>query len=237
MDGPSGTRRDGRVVAFRRIRVGSWNVSLLTGKLLELVDALKRRKVDIACFHETKWKGASNREANGYKLWYSGSPTAKNRVGVILKAGLKDKVIHVNRCSDRIISLTLVIDGETVNVVRECPTSQRLILGGDLNRHIGAATEGYAGVDGGFEYGARNEEGHAILDFATAHDLGIVNSHFKKRDHHLITFQSGGRCTQIDYLLVRRGDLKACKDCRVFPREACSSQHSLLALDILFKSV
>ncbi|GKE47080.1 craniofacial development protein 2, partial [Tanacetum coccineum] len=262
LGGPSGTRRDGRVVAFRRIRVGSWNVGSLTGKLLELVDALERRKVDIACFQETKWKGASNREANGYKLWYSGSPTARNGVGVILKAGLKDKVVHVNRCSDRIISLTLVIDGETVNVisayapqvglsevekttfwdsldkvVRECPTSQRLILGGDLNGHIGAATEGYAGVHGGFGYGARNEEGRAILDFATAHDLGIVNSHFKKRDHHLITFQSGGRCTQIDYLLVRRGDLKACKDCRVFPREACSSQHSLLALDILFKSV
>ncbi|GJX24652.1 hypothetical protein Tco_0230948 [Tanacetum coccineum] len=37
--------------------------------------------------------------------------------------------------------------------------------------------------------------------------------------------------------MVRKGDLKACKDCRVFPREACSSQHNLLALDILFKSV
>nr|GFC86465.1 P-loop containing nucleoside triphosphate hydrolases superfamily protein [Tanacetum cinerariifolium] len=28
-----------------------------------------------------------------------------------------------------------------------------------------------------------------------------------------------------------------CKDCRVFPREACSSQHRLLALDTMFKSV
>nr|GEZ41373.1 hypothetical protein [Tanacetum cinerariifolium] len=36
--------------------------------------------------------------------------------------------------------------------------------------------------------------------------------------------------------MVRKGDLKACKDCRVFPREACSSQHNLFALDILFKS-
>nr|GEX00285.1 hypothetical protein [Tanacetum cinerariifolium] len=29
--------------------------------------------------------------------------------------------------------------------------------------------------------------------------------------------KSGGQTTQIDYLLVRRGDLKACKDCRAFP--------------------
>nr|GEY68845.1 hypothetical protein [Tanacetum cinerariifolium] len=234
----------------------------LKGKRLELVDALERHKVDIACFQETKWKGSSNIKGNGYKLWYSGSLTARNGVGVILKACLKDKVVHVIRCSDRIITLTLVIDGETVNVisayapqvglsevekktfwdsldkvVREFPTNQRLILGGDLNWHIGAATEGYVGVHGGFGYGMRNEEGRAILDCAIAHDLVVVNSHFKKRDHHLVTFQSGGRCTQIDYLLVRKRDLKACKDCRVFPREACSSQHNLLALDILFKSV
>ncbi|GKC74470.1 cleavage/polyadenylation specificity factor, 25kDa subunit, partial [Tanacetum coccineum] len=164
-------------------------------KCLELVDALERHMVDIACFQKTKWKGSSNIEGNGYKLWYSGSSTARNGVGVILKACLKDKVVHVIWCSDRIITLTLVIDGETVNVisayapqvglsevekmtfwdsldkvVREFPTDQRVILRGDLNGHIGAATEGYAGVHGGFGYGVRNEEGRAILDFAIAHD-------------------------------------------------------------------
>ncbi|PWA97386.1 ATPase, F1 complex alpha/beta subunit, N-terminal domain-containing protein [Artemisia annua] len=56
----------------------------------------------------------------------------------------------------------------------------------------------------------------------------------KKRDVHLITFQSGVHNTQIDYLLVRRSDLRACRDCRVFPGEACSSQHKLLALDTFF---
>nr|GFB07425.1 ATPase, F1 complex alpha/beta subunit, N-terminal domain-containing protein [Tanacetum cinerariifolium] len=46
---------------------------------------------------------------------------------------------------------------------------------------------------------------------------------------------SGGYNTQIDYLLVRKGDLRACKDCRVFPSEACSSQHRLVTLDALFE--
>ncbi|GJS65768.1 retrovirus-related pol polyprotein LINE-1 [Tanacetum coccineum] len=200
-------------------------------KRLELADALERHRVDIACFQETKWKGSSNIEGNGYKLWYSGSLTARNGVGVILKACLKDKVVHVIWCSDRIITLTLVIDGETVNVIRVY--APQVGLRGDLNGHIRVATEGYAGVHGGFGYGVRNEEGRAILDFAIVHDLVVVNSHFKKRDHHLVTFQSEGRCIQIDYLMVRKGDLKACKDYRVFPREACSSQQNLLALDIL----
>ncbi|GJV41141.1 craniofacial development protein 2-like protein [Tanacetum coccineum] len=201
----SGTRRDGRVATFRRIRVGSWNVGSLTGKLLELVDALERCKVDIAYFQETKWKGTSNREANGYKLWYSGSLTVRNEVGVILKAGLKDKVVHVNRCGDRIISLTLVIDGETVNGVPDEPTT-------DPRRRFERA---YRSSDGGIRSKLAFQEERPSSDYLSER----------------------GCCTQIDYLLVRRGDLKACKDCRVFPREACSSQHSLLALDILFKSV
>nr|GEU95585.1 hypothetical protein [Tanacetum cinerariifolium] len=177
-------RSGSRVKAFRRIRVGSWN---------------------------TKWKGYSNKEVNGYKLWYSGSQTARNEVGVILRVCLKDKVVNVNRCNDRIISLTLVIEGETVNVITV-----------------------YA-PQVGFGYGLRNKEGRSILDFATTHDLAVVNSYIKKRDHHLITFQSRGRCTQINYLLVRRGDLKACKDCKVFPGEACYFQNRLLAMDTLFK--
>ncbi|GJW30143.1 retrovirus-related pol polyprotein LINE-1 [Tanacetum coccineum] len=200
------------------VRSRSRDIGSLIGKRLELADALERHRVDIACFQETKWKGSSNIEGNGYKLWYSGSPTARNGVRVILKVYMKDKVVYVIRCSDRIKTLMLVIDGETVNVIsvyapqvglsevekktfrdsldkvmREFPTDKRLILGGGLNGHIGVATEGYAGVHRGFGYGVINEEGRAILDFAIAHDLVVVNSNFKKRDHHLVTFQSGGR--------------------------------------------
>ncbi|GKA40615.1 hypothetical protein Tco_0733208, partial [Tanacetum coccineum] len=88
------TKRGSKVEAKCRIRVCSWNVGSLTGKLLELVDVLERHKVDRAC----SW-------------------TARNSIGVILKACVKDKVVHMNQCSDKIISLTLVIEGETVNVI------------------------------------------------------------------------------------------------------------------------
>ncbi|GKD32808.1 ataxia telangiectasia mutated family protein, partial [Tanacetum coccineum] len=227
-----GIRGYSSVAGPYRIRVGSWNVGSLTGKLFELCDVLGRHKVDIACFQETKWKGSRTNEGNGYRLWYSGSKIARNGVGVILAVGLKDKVVQVTQRGDRIIAISIVIDGETVNV---CPSDQRLIIGGDLNGHIGATAKGYAGVHGGFGYGSRNEEGRTILEFATAHDLVVANSFFKKSDAHLITFQSGGHNTQIDYFLVRKGDLRACKDCTAFPSEACSSQHRLVILDVLFK--
>ncbi|GKB62667.1 retrovirus-related pol polyprotein LINE-1, partial [Tanacetum coccineum] len=246
-------RRYDRLAGTRKIRVGTWNVGSLTGKHLELADALGRHKVDIAYFQETKWKGSSTREGNGYKLWYSSSSSGRNVVGVILTTKVKDNVVKVSRCGDRIMALSVVIKGETVNVisanapqvglsdaikkkfwdeldeiVRECLTDQHLFIGGDLNGHIGTTTDGYARVHGGFGFGARNEEVHAILEFAVAHNLVVVNSFFKKRDAHLITFQSGSHNTQIDYLLERRGDLRTCKECRAFPSEACSSQHRLV---------
>ncbi|GKD06420.1 cleavage/polyadenylation specificity factor, 25kDa subunit, partial [Tanacetum coccineum] len=72
-------------------------------KFLELVDILRERRVDIACFQETKWKWSSARLGNGYKLWYSGSKSAKNRVGIIMAERFKDNIVEVKRCNDRIV--------------------------------------------------------------------------------------------------------------------------------------
>lgn len=118
------------------------------------------------------------------------------------------------------------------DLVRSIPLDQFLFVGGDFNGHIGARADGYQGVHGGFGYGVRNDNGSTLLEFATAHDLVIVNSCFRKRDDNLITFRSGGHATQIDYLPIRRRDFRFCSDCKVFPVEACASQHRLLAMDL-----
>ena len=53
-----------------KIRLASWNIGSLTGKLAELVDAMVRRNVSILCVQETKWVGEKVRtiEHWGYKL-------------------------------------------------------------------------------------------------------------------------------------------------------------------------
>ncbi|GJR33559.1 hypothetical protein Tco_1209243, partial [Tanacetum coccineum] len=107
-----------------------------------------------ACFKETKWKGSSTREGNGYKLWYSGSCSMRSGVGVILAARLKDNVMQVTKSGNMIMALSVVIEGETVNGRFKWPYA-----------------DGYAGVHKGFGFGARNEEWRAILEFATAHNL------------------------------------------------------------------
>ncbi|XP_071739822.1 uncharacterized protein [Rutidosis leptorrhynchoides] len=255
---PRGVRGGCRVATVGRIRVGSWNIGTLTGKRIELVDTFLKSKVDIVCVQETRWKGEEAIEIQDYKLWYSGSRIARNGVGIFLGKLHKDNVVDVGRFSDRIMSVSLIIKEETFTVisayaphaglgdaekksfwelldevVRGCPADHRLIIGGDLNGHIGVEAEGYEGAHGGFGFGPRNEEGRSILEFAIAHELVVANSFFKKRDAQLATFHSGGRSTQIDFLLLRKGELRTCRDCKVLPALTCSSQHRLLVMDLV----
>ncbi|XP_075087576.1 uncharacterized protein LOC142169592 [Nicotiana tabacum] len=52
-----------------RLRVGSWNIGMLTGKSIELGKILQKRKINIACVQETKRKGTKARDVDGFNLW------------------------------------------------------------------------------------------------------------------------------------------------------------------------
>ena len=96
------------------LRIGSWNVGSLTGKSAELVEVMKRRRVNIMCLQETRWTGEGARGlVLGYKVWYVGQETshrtrnggARNGVGVVLDERLAKEVIEVYRKNDRLIRL------------------------------------------------------------------------------------------------------------------------------------
>ena len=66
-----------------------------------LADVMERRKVDILCVQETKWKGSKARNiGGGFKLSYHGSVGNRNGVGVILKEDYAGRVLEVRRMSD-----------------------------------------------------------------------------------------------------------------------------------------
>ena len=108
-------------------------------------------------------------------------------------------------------------------VVSSIPSTERLVVGGDFNRHIGSLSSGYDDVHGGFDFGERNEGGTSLLDSSTAFGLWIANSSFPKKEDHLITFRSSVAKTQIDFLLLRKGDKALCKDCKVIPSESLAT--------------
>jgi len=245
-----------------RLRVGSWNVGSLTGKLREVVDAMTRRRVNILCVQETKWSGQKAREVEdtGYKLWYSGATATRNGVGIVIDKSLKDGVVDIKRRGDRIILVKLLVGDLVLNIISayapqigldesvkrqfweeldalvcSVPIGEKLFIGGDLNGHVGSASIGFEGVHGGFGYGSRDQEGEGVLNFAMAYDLFIANTLFRKRASHLVTFSSGQHCSQIDFILARREDRRACLDCKVIPGECVVAQHKLVVATFRFR--
>ncbi|KAL8110854.1 hypothetical protein AgCh_026560 [Apium graveolens] len=89
----------------------------MTGKFLELVDMLKKRKVDVVCIQKTKWKSGSTKEANGFKLWYLGVGNTRNGVGITISSLMKENVVKVNGVNNMIMKIKLVVNEEVVNIV------------------------------------------------------------------------------------------------------------------------
>src|SRR3989442_494730 len=58
-------------------------------------------------------------------------------------------------------------------LVDEIGEEEFLVIGGDMNGHVGAKAAGYEGVHGGKGYGVRNTEGEMLLEFADAMKLVV----------------------------------------------------------------
>jgi hypothetical protein len=112
-------RRVRKLAEPSRVRVGTWNVGSLTNKLREVVDTMIRWRVNILCFQETKWNGQKTKEVEdtGFKLWYTGTTSTKNGVGIVLDKSLKDGVVDIKRQGDRIILVKLLVGDLVFNVI------------------------------------------------------------------------------------------------------------------------
>ncbi|KAK3553686.1 hypothetical protein QTP70_006899 [Hemibagrus guttatus] len=244
-------KRKGKSVG---LRIGTLNVGTMTGKGRELADMMERRKVDILSVQETRWKGSKARSIGaGFKLFYYGVDSKRNGVGVVLKEEFVRNVLEVKRVSDRVMSLKLEIEGVMLNVVsgyapqigceleekerfwseldevmESIPTGERVVIGADFNEHVGEGNTGEEEVMGKFGFKERNLEGQMVVDFAKRMDMAVVNTYFQKREEHRVTYKCGGRRTQVDYILCRRGNLKEISDCKVVVGESVARQHRMV---------
>ncbi|KAK3528677.1 hypothetical protein QTP70_007721 [Hemibagrus guttatus] len=244
-------KRKGKSVG---LRIGTLNVGTMTGKGRELADMMERRKVDILCVQETRWKGSKARSIGaGFKLFYYGVDSKRNGVGVVLKEEFVRNVLEVKRVSDRVMRLKLEIEGVMLNVVsgyapqvgceleekerfwseldevmESIPMGERVVIGADFNGHVGEGNRGDEEVMGKFGVKEKNLEGQMVVDFAKRMDMGVVNTYFQKREEHRVTYKSGGRRTQVDYILCRRGNLKEISDCKVVVGESVARQHRMV---------
>ena len=58
--------------------------------------------------------------------------------------------------------------------------SEGVLLGGDLDGHVGTDRYGFEDVMGGFGFGERNAEGENILEFCQSQRLRIINTMFSE---------------------------------------------------------
>ena len=152
---------------------------------------------------EVCWRGAGMRTITGkdtqYKLFWIGNQEGNGGVGVMLAEKWIQKVIHVNRVNDRLMLLKVPVGKRVVTIISTYAPQQGLsddakekfytdlilhtsnvdekeviILGGDMNGHVGKITAGYEDVHGGFGYGVRNVEGERILEFGLSLDMVYV---------------------------------------------------------------
>ena len=117
-------------------------------------------------------------------------------------------------------------------MIRTTPEDEIIMLGGDLNGHVGRCNANIRRVHGGWGVGERNEEGEQIVDFAMAFDLAIANTFFQKKESQMFTYKSGNRESQIDLFLCRKRDSKDIVNCKVIKGECVAPQHRLVVADL-----
>ncbi|KAK3516276.1 hypothetical protein QTP70_008643 [Hemibagrus guttatus] len=117
---------------------------------------------------------------------------------------------------------------ELDEVMDSIPMGERVVIGADFNGHVGEGNRGDEDVMGKFGVKERNLEGQMVVDFAKRMDMAVVNTYFQKREEHRVTYKSGGRRTQVDYILCRRGNPKEISDCKVVVGESVARQHRMV---------
>jgi len=244
----------------QNVRVATWNVGSMTGKSAEVVEVIHRRRIDVCCVQETRWKNSGARIIggieSGYKFYWQGNKQGNAGVGIFVARKWIDNIVEVKRVNEQIIAIKLIIGARLLNIVSAyAPHSGRsneekddfwdklialtssisggevILLGGDLNGHVGSRSDDYVGVHGGFSYGTRNVEGERILEFGDAMEMVVCNTLFKKEDKKLVTYESGGVSSTIDYLLMRKCDKRMVTNVKVIAGEEVVSQHRLLIGD------
>ncbi|KAG5612373.1 hypothetical protein H5410_023654 [Solanum commersonii] len=90
--------------------------------------------------------------------------------------------------------------------VRGIPITEKIVIGGDFNGHIGQLQM-------------------ALMMFMEALVLGRGMGRFFARSLLRLS----------NYLLLRKGDRGLVKDCKVIPSEDCTTQHKLLVMDLVIK--
>ena len=113
-------------------------------------------------------------------------------------------------------------------MIESIAKEERIVIGADLNGHMGEVKIGDEEIMGRYGAGTRNKKGSMVVDFGKRMDLAIVNTYFKKKDEHRVTYKSEKKSIQVDYVMCRRWNVKEMCDCKVIVNECVAKQHHMM---------
>ena len=151
---------------------------------------MKRRNEHILCLQETKWKGSKARNiGGGCKLFYNGADGRKNGIRIVVREDLAEGVLEVKRVSDRLMAMKLDVKGSILNIVsaytpqvnnnmekkndfwedldgliKIVSKQERIVLGADLNGHVGKGNIGNEEIIGRYGAETRNKEVSMVVN-------------------------------------------------------------------------
>ena len=106
-----------------------------------------------------------------------------------------------------------------VNIqARKLGEKETVVIAEDVTGHVRSITDTFQDQYGGYGSGVRNNEREQILDFCAAINITMRNSFLKKKESHLVPYESGLSKTEADYCFMRRNQRKIVKLIKVFCR-------------------
>ena len=248
----SGYKPEGDGIRFDTLNVGS-----LCRRKTEECEELRKRRIDVCCMQEVRWKGQVTRfvatSGRRYKLWWSGNDVGFGGVGILVKEEISGNVVEVKRKSDKVMAIVLTLGREVMPIIcafepqsgrpdtekvrfydemtseRDLGSFSEIIVSlGDFNGHVGKCAAGFEGIHGGMILGKEMLKEEDCWSSVMKKICAWLTLGFVRQTKGKLLIVLGGCETEIDFVLVREKHRKHVRNVKVIQWEL---KHRLMVVD------